>query len=302
MHDTNGDFPRFAFIIPDYAVQNGHQVPGRFLRAGCKSAAYIRFVFGMSWLEDDINPSRYLERLEWKIWKTLCLKSHVMKQMAVQQVRDGVLFAIDYAETRQTRRATFEMIPVDASHMAPKPPQSNQGNLMAVVVRGGGYGRTKTIVLPMVAIKSRADRDATSAASLATATATMLAAKRSREPEVSEPQQQQLFKRSRVAVSQIPSIQTHSLPTLPGVHPHQSLHQPVLRSSNSSFSPNRQHMWTLPTPANINNSKNSSSNSGSNSSNNSNNSSNSSRSKSSSVASTFRSRFMASYNRTQGPR
>jgi len=119
MHDTNGAFPRFAFVMPDFSIQNSHQAPGRFVRAGGKSRAFIRFVFGMGWLEDDANPARHMERLEFRIFRSLCIKSDVMKKMARQQVRDKVRFLVDLREERESVGATNTMLPVVLSCMNP---------------------------------------------------------------------------------------------------------------------------------------------------------------------------------------
>lgn len=84
LDDKYGNFPRTAFISPNYSTLDLHQLTHRFLRVDSKNDATVYFVYG-----------HIKELQELPILEALAKKSEIMKQITPEQVNGGVVFQFD---------------------------------------------------------------------------------------------------------------------------------------------------------------------------------------------------------------
>jgi hypothetical protein len=82
LDDKHGEFPRTAFINPNYSTITLYQLGHRFHRANTKSNADVFFVYGK-------------ERPEMMVLNALSRKSTIMKEITPEQAVAGVVFPVD---------------------------------------------------------------------------------------------------------------------------------------------------------------------------------------------------------------
>ena len=86
LHDTNGDYPRFMYIMPGYRINELHQATGRIYRNCVESNAEIRFIYGPQ------DKRGYC--LEHSMLSCLAKKGKVIKDTVKEQT--GVVFPDEY--------------------------------------------------------------------------------------------------------------------------------------------------------------------------------------------------------------
>lgn len=85
LHDTDGRFPRYAFVDGNYNAINTHQVVYRFYRAGVKSIPHVRFVY-------------VKDHSEVQILQSYAKKGKIFKEILPEQVMNGIKFPGDYED------------------------------------------------------------------------------------------------------------------------------------------------------------------------------------------------------------
>jgi hypothetical protein len=86
LHDTDGNFPRKAYISPNYRAMDTHQVTYRFFRRGVKSTPEIRYVYAES--DVDIREQSILD--------AYAKKTEVFEETLTSQTEGGVIFPGQY--------------------------------------------------------------------------------------------------------------------------------------------------------------------------------------------------------------
>jgi hypothetical protein len=84
LHDTNGEYPRYAFVSPNFRAQDTHQVTYRFYRAGTKSTPHVREVYAKVGSD------------ETRILDSYSRKTEVFKATLKTQVEHKILFPGEY--------------------------------------------------------------------------------------------------------------------------------------------------------------------------------------------------------------
>jgi hypothetical protein len=95
LDDKDGDFPRVAFVSPNYSTITSYQLGHRFQRMDSKSDAYVNFVFAKR-----VGKSKEDSQdiIELRVLDALSRKSQVMKETTTQQVKAGIVFPGDHEE------------------------------------------------------------------------------------------------------------------------------------------------------------------------------------------------------------
>jgi len=83
LHDTNGSFPRFTYMMPGYMINENHQATGRTARDGLIGKATIRFFYGLSGAKEN------------GILTALARKGEVMQKVHLEQ---GAKFPNEYED------------------------------------------------------------------------------------------------------------------------------------------------------------------------------------------------------------
>lgn len=91
LHDTDGRFPRYAFISPNYRAMDTQQVIYRFYRVGIKSDAHIRFIYSLESTQQKSIQDSYSK------------KSESFKKFMEFQAKSGVLFPGEYEEENEQK-------------------------------------------------------------------------------------------------------------------------------------------------------------------------------------------------------
>lgn len=92
LHDTDGNFPRFVFAIPNFSPTIMHQAAGRVYRFESKSLAHVRFVYCKAVPEE----SMCLKFSDDHLSKSLQEKTLVLNRLLFEQIKQGVKFPADY--------------------------------------------------------------------------------------------------------------------------------------------------------------------------------------------------------------
>lgn len=85
MHDTQGDRPRYVYIIPNYSPISLHQASRRTHRDGSLTDSYVRFVYG-----------RDGGSLEKSILDSLSRKGKTMREVIDDRATEGIKFPGEY--------------------------------------------------------------------------------------------------------------------------------------------------------------------------------------------------------------
>jgi hypothetical protein len=83
LHDTNGNFPRFTYMMPGYMINENHQATGRTARDGLIGKATVRFFYGYSGAKEN------------RILTALAKKGEVMQKVHLEQ---GAKFPNEYED------------------------------------------------------------------------------------------------------------------------------------------------------------------------------------------------------------
>lgn len=97
LHDTNGEFPRWTYLLPNFQTRSLHQAAGRCYRVGVQSIARLRMVFVQT---PDGNPS------EFSILNNIKRKTEVLKSLnfAENLGESRILYPGDYPEHIETEK------------------------------------------------------------------------------------------------------------------------------------------------------------------------------------------------------
>ena len=95
LDDKHGDFPRMAFVSPNYSTITSYQFGFRFLRADTKSSTKVHFVFAKY---EDKTKEQSADIVEVRVLNALAHKSLVMKQVTQEQALDHVVFPGDHPD------------------------------------------------------------------------------------------------------------------------------------------------------------------------------------------------------------
>jgi hypothetical protein len=92
LHDIDGNYPRFMYIMPGYRINELHQATGRIFRNGVKSHAIIRFIYGPHCQNSGC--------LETSMLSSLSRKGKVIQETVKEQ--KGVVFPNEYPSEIET--------------------------------------------------------------------------------------------------------------------------------------------------------------------------------------------------------
>ena len=95
LDDKNGNFPRQAFVSPNYSTITSYQFGFRFLRADTRSNTRVHFVFAK---HEGRSKEDSADIVEVRVLNALALKSGVMKEVTEEQALDHVVFPGDHPD------------------------------------------------------------------------------------------------------------------------------------------------------------------------------------------------------------
>lgn len=95
LDDKHGEFPRHAFVSPNYSTITSYQFGFRFLRADTKSNTRVHFVFAK---HDGKSKEDSADIVEVRVLNALALKSGIMKEVTEEQALDHVVFPGDHPD------------------------------------------------------------------------------------------------------------------------------------------------------------------------------------------------------------
>jgi len=95
LDDKHGEFPRHAFVSPNYSTITSYQFGFRFLRADTKSNTRVHFVFAK---HEGKSKDDSADIVEVRVLNALALKSGVMKEVTEEQALDHVVFPGDHPD------------------------------------------------------------------------------------------------------------------------------------------------------------------------------------------------------------
>jgi hypothetical protein len=95
LDDKHGDFPRHAFVSPNYSTITSYQFGFRFLRADTKSNTKVHFVFAK---HKNFSKEESSDIVEVRVLNALALKSGVMKEVTEEQSLTHVVFPGDHPD------------------------------------------------------------------------------------------------------------------------------------------------------------------------------------------------------------
>ena len=95
LDDKHGEFPRHAFVSPNYSTITSYQFGFRFLRADTRSSTRVHFVFAK---HEGRSKDDSADIIEVRVLNALALKSGVMKEVTEEQALDHVVFPGDHPD------------------------------------------------------------------------------------------------------------------------------------------------------------------------------------------------------------
>ena len=95
LDDKHGEFPRHAFVSPNYSTITSYQFGFRFLRADTKSNTRVHFVFAK---HEGKSKEDSADIVEVRVLNALALKSGIMKEVTEEQALDHVVFPGDHPD------------------------------------------------------------------------------------------------------------------------------------------------------------------------------------------------------------
>lgn len=121
LHDTDGNYKRYAFACPSYYILRLHQMTRRFYRIGTKSEPEICFVYGKC------------GNIETSLINSLAKKTFVMKDTLTQQVNEGILFPGEYQQYTEDSNNVLILNSVDPPKDEPTIKKKSKTKIQTVV-------------------------------------------------------------------------------------------------------------------------------------------------------------------------